>query len=137
MRDALSDFGPLMDLLEGRPATAAAPSGQRSENPSRRATRRAAEEPPRAESLFADDPRDSVAAAGDGGEVFLTQSKSTRVDDENERRNFTMQISERFRIIVYGKGEILTTAGDLADKLFLIRKGIITERSGVVMCDNR
>ena len=85
--DALSDFGPLMDLLEGRPATAAAHSGGLgSENPSRRTTRRAAEEPPRAESLFADDPRDSVAAAGDGGEVFLTQSKSsTRVDDENER----------------------------------------------------
>lgn len=89
--DALSDFGPLMDLLEGRPATAtaAAPSGglgnPKTENPSRRTTRRAAEEPPRAESLFADDPRDSVAAAGDGGEVFLTQSKSTRrVDDENE-----------------------------------------------------
>ena len=85
MHDALSDFGPLMDLLEGRPATATAPSGQRSENPSRRATRRAAEEPPRAASLFADDPRDSVAAAGDGNEVFLRHSsESTRVET-NER----------------------------------------------------
>ena len=71
MRDALSDFGPLMDLLEGRPAaTAAGPSGlgsENSKNPSRCTTRRAAEEPPRAASLFADDPRDSVLLAVDGG----------------------------------------------------------------------
>ena len=95
MRDALSDFGPLMDLLEGRPAaTAAGPSGlgsENSKNPSRCTTRRAAEEPPRAASLFADDPSDSVAAAGDGvfevgggGKVFLRQSEGTRVD-EHER----------------------------------------------------
>ena len=84
MHDALSDFGPLMDLLEGRPATAVAPSGQRSENPSRRATRRAARSP-RAASLFADDPRDSVAAAGDGRRGFPRHSsKSTRVET-NER----------------------------------------------------
>ena len=40
---------------------------------------------PRAASLFADDPRDSVAAAGDGNEVFLRHSsESTRVET-NER----------------------------------------------------
>ena len=95
--DALSDFGPLMDLLEGRPAFAAAHSGGLgSENPFigpkiRHTTRRAAEEPPRTASLFADDPSDSVAAAGDGvfevgggGKVFLRQSEGTRVD-EHER----------------------------------------------------
>ena len=86
MHDALSDFGPLMDLLEGRPATATAPSGQRSENPSRRATRRARRRsPPAPRRSLADDPRDSVAAAGDGNEVFPRHSsKSTRVET-NER----------------------------------------------------
>ena len=58
---ALRDFGPLMDLLEGRPAEAA-----RCHELSRESAELAAF-PDDSVSLFADDPRDSVLLAVDGG----------------------------------------------------------------------
>ena len=57
--------------------------------------------------------------------------------DPFERRRFTVAIAERLTLTVFGKSEVIVAAGELADSLYIIARGVAARTTGVVLCHGR
>ena len=58
-------------------------------------------------------------------------------DDKIESRNFVMAVAETLVLKVFEKSEVIVSAGENAENMFIIAKGVVAQSAGLVLCNGR